>query len=120
MPNRKTPTASNYQSGALAALTVRTIFTPASNTTGIKIHSGSYYGVESTNGIGHFVIATSAPSSMNDGATISEIISIGVTANAYPSYKIKDDSFVPAGYGLYWISAAVASGASTDVSWSLA
>ncbi len=123
MPIRKTPTNSNYQAGALLALTSRTIFSAASNTTGIKIHSGSVYERQATDGFGHFVIATSAPSTMADGFNVSKAISYQSGASNFVLYSINDDIFVPSGYGLYWISTtatAAGVGTATDVSWSAA
>lgn len=120
MPNRKTPVSSNYVNAALLANTLRTIFTPASNTTGIKIHSGNCFEYSNTTGYGHFVIAATAPVTMSDGLNVTGSFCVGVGTSNVSAYMIKDETFIPAGYGLYWMSAANGVGTVTDVSWSAA
>ena len=120
MPIRKTPTASNFQTGALVALVPRTIFSAASNTTGNKIIAGTTYEAQSANGLGHYVIATSAPAAITDGLVISELIYFQSAATNFSLYKIKDDIFVPSGYGLYWVSNISTVATTNDVSWSAA
>jgi hypothetical protein len=120
MPIRKTPTNSNYQRAALTLLTSRTIISAASNTTGLKLLSGSCFEQQTGSGFGHFVISTSSPSAMSDGLSVSQMITFVAGANNYCTYKIIDDLFIPSGYGLYWVSDSTSSVTSTDVSWSAA
>lgn len=121
MPIRKTPTSSSYQASILAPLTSRTIFSAASNTTGIQIMNGTAFELQSSSGYGHYVISTSAPSAMTDGLCVSKINSYSIGALNGAAYRIDPDIYVPSGYGLYWISTATVSvGSFNDVSWSAA
>lgn len=119
MPNRKTPVSSSTISTVLAALVPRTIFSAGSNTKGIKVIAGSCAEWQSSGGtFGHFVISTTPPSTMSDGATVSKVVSVQNASPNFMSYQIVDDLFVPSGYGLYWISTATSvQGTTTDVSW---
>lgn len=121
MPIRKTPTSSNTQSGAVSALTPRTIFSAASNTAGNKIAVGSAYSTYAVGGAyGHFVVAVSAPAAITDGVTVSAVINYMTSSADRVVYKIFDDLFVPSGYGLYFIESTATTGTTTDVSWSVA
>lgn len=116
MPTRKTPVNGDYQTGALTALTARTIISPASNTVGIKIAVGSCF--DFNNGFGHFVIAASAPTTMTGGVVVSSVKQYVSGAPNYSTHKIVEDLFIPAGTGLYWINDLLSTNTRTDVSWS--
>ncbi len=118
MTIRKTPTNSNVQSAILAGLTARTIFPSASNTTGIKIHSGSALSIGP--GACQFVIATTAPAALTDGLIVSTIQTANPATNDFFTFKITEDTFVPAGYGLYFISGGTSIVTNTMVSSSVA
>jgi len=122
MPIRKTPISTfTSASAVLSALTPKTIFTPASNTTGVKIFAGSAFEyISGAFGTAHFVIATSAPAAITDGVVVSTCAISPSTSTTGFSHKIIDDLFVPAGYGLYFINNIASAATSIDVSWSVA
>ena len=116
MPNRKTPTSSFSLFITQTSLLPRTVFAPAANTKGVKVLVGTAFELQTANGNGHFVISTSAPSALTDGILVSNLITYISGATNQTISKTIDDLFVPAGYGLYYIS----SGAGTvfiDASW---
>lgn len=124
MTIRKTPQYSNYQSGVLSALTARTIFTPASNTKGVRIVAGAAEVTGTSFSSGHFVMHTTSPSTMADGLTVSEptnktsIVAGGTTVAYVANSNILDDIFIPSGYGLYFICAqTITDNLITDVSY---
>jgi hypothetical protein len=96
-------------SSALAANTAETVFTPAANANGAILHSAQLYSFHASLLTGCCLLAkTTAPASIVDGDSILSPDSGSIFTGAVnQSASLKNPVRIPAGKGLYFISAVL-------------
>lgn len=101
----ETPNGWHYRNTALAANTAETVFTPASNAGGaVLINAGGFTYVGASISFPSLIAHTSTPSAITDGLLLFSAIDSAGTGYAMGGMLDMPLS-IPAGYGLYFISA---------------